>query len=359
VIFVKVPWFIEYRTHLETLMTRVFALLSLVVAFASSALQSTAAEPGPRISIGLAPAAQPKGASPDMSDWSKAQFVFTGKLDHVQAGPVGQSFPPMYTHTLGFQVQRVLRGDVKVGANLTCSHVVRQHDPPSFPAGKVCLVAASVTRGTMRVERIEEADPQRIAAVELACSLPLGWRIEKGKPVSPWAKLGSSAWPARAGAAIKVRCSKTGRPALLAGAGVELRVEPVPPAKEIKWTNPDGDGEYKVTVTNATDNSIRVPALLTDGESILWEESLVVLCQGKVYPCPGSKGVPEAVKPAELQPGESVSAVVNALRLKGPEWPRGGYRIEFQFCLGELSATKSFYYMSRHHDGIRAAVSDD
>lgn len=292
-----------------------------------------------------------------MSDWNEAQYVFTGKLDSVQAGPVGRSFPPVYTHTLGFEVQRVLRGDLEAGTRLTCSHVARQHDPPSFPEGKVCLVAASVTRGTMRVERIEEADPRKTAAVEMACSLPLGWRIENGKPVSPWAKLGSSAWPGQAGAAITLRCSKTGRPALLAGSGVKFNVAPVPPAKEIKWTNPDGDGEYKVTVTNATDKPIRVPALLTDGDKILWEESLVILCQDKTYPCPGSRGVPEAAKPAELQPGQSVSTVVNALRLRGPEWPRGGYRIEFQFCLGELSETKSFYYMSRHHDGLRAAAS--
>ena len=33
---------------------------------------------------------------------------------------------------------------------------------------------------------------------------------------------------------------------------------------------------------------------------------------------------------------------------------RGGYRIEFRFCLGELAVTKSMYYMSRHHDKLRA-----
>ncbi len=337
-------------------MTRISFLLSLVAASAFSGLGSTAAE-RPRISISPAPAVQPKGASSTMSDWNEAQYVFTGKLDSVQAGPVGRSLPPVYTHTLGFEVQRVLRGDLKAGARLTCSHVARQHDRPSFPEGKVCLVAASVTRETMRVAQIEEANPRRIAAVEMACSLPLGWRIKDGKAVSPWAKLGSSAWPQQPGVAYKLECSKTGRPALLAGGGVTLSVEPVPPRKKIKWTNPDGDGEYKVTVTNATDKPIRVPALLADGKKILWEESLVILCQDRVYPCPGSKGVAKAVKTAELQPGESVSTVVNALRLNGPEWPRGGYRIEFQFCLGELSETKSFYYMSRHHDGLRAAVS--
>jgi hypothetical protein len=48
--------------------------------------------------------------------------------------------------------------------------------------------------------------------------------------------------------------------------------------------------------------------------------------------------------------------VVNALRLQGPEWPQGGYRIEFQFCLGEKSKTQSFYYLSKHHDALREAA---
>ena len=30
-----------------------------------------------------------------------------------------------------------------------------------------------------------------------------------------------------------------------------------------------------------------------------------------------------------------------------------GYRIEFQFCLGEKSQVKSLYYMSKHHDKLR------
>ena len=55
-----------------------------------------------------------------------------------------------------------------------------------------------------------------------------------------------------------------------------MSAEPVPPVKEIKWTNPDGDGEYKITVTNTTDQPIEVPALLSDGDKILWKESLVI-----------------------------------------------------------------------------------
>lgn len=121
----------------------------------------------------------------------------------------------------------------------------------------------------------------------------------------------------------------------------------------IKWTNPDGDGQYEVTVTNSSDRVVDVPALLSSGDHILWAESLVILCQDRAYACPGCKGVSGEVAATRLQPGQSVSTVVNALQLDGPEWPRGGYRIEFQFCLGEKSQTESFYYMSRHHDKIR------
>ena len=47
-------------------------------------------------------------------------------------------------------------------------------------------------------------------------------------------------------------CATTGRPALMAGGGVSFAVEKMPPAKAIKFRNPDGDGEYKVTLTNPT-----------------------------------------------------------------------------------------------------------
>jgi hypothetical protein len=156
----------------------------------------------------------------------------------------------------------------------------------------------------------------------------------------------------------KLVCKTTGRPALFAGSKVDLVVEKVPPKNEIQWTNPDGDGEYRITVSNPTDQPLSVPALLRQADKILWEESLVILCQDKTYMCPGASGVSGKVESVTLKPGEKVSTVVNALRLNGPEWPQGGYRIEFRFCLGEKSQTMSFYYMSRHHDAIRAALQN-
>src|SRR5262249_233951 len=110
---------------------------------------------------------------------------------------------------------------------------------------------------------------------------------------------------------------------------------------------------------NLTDKSVTVPALLSDGKAPLWDESLVILCQGKVYTAPGAKGLAKAPRPTVLKPGESGSGVVNVLRLKGPEGPGGGARVELQFCLGEKGVTKSFYYTSKHHDPLRAKAASE
>jgi len=303
------------------------------------------------------PGRQPGAATKKSSGWGEAEYVFTGKLASVDAGPVANSMPPIYHHTLHLTLEKCLRGTLKSGEKIDCVNLARQMQAPTFPVGKLCLVSASKAQGALVVQRIEAASEKNVAEATLDCSMPLGWKIEGGKPVSPWAALGPKAWPASAAPKGEVACSKTGRPALMVGAGVNFSVEAVPPQKAIQWTNPDGDGEYKITVTNTTDKPVTIPALLSDGKNPLWEESLVILCQGKTYVCPGCQGVAGKVEPVVLQPGESTSTVVNALRLQGPQWPQGGYRIEFQFCLGEKSQTKSFYYMTRHHGPIREALA--
>lgn len=334
--------------------TGFFAAAAIV---ASTCLASLAAEPAAKRALAPIQPGIESGRPASAKPWAESETIFTGRLESVQAGPVGLSYPPMYTHTLRFKVDRVLRGKLESGQPLTGSHVARQTEEPVFPEGQTCLVAGSAARGTFRIERIELTDPEKIRAVELASSLPLGWRLEDDQPVSPWSGLPGDGWKSVGVDQKPLRCVRSGRPALMAGANVTLGVEPVPPVKEIKWTNPDGDGQYRVTVTNSSDQTIRIPALLTDGQTILWDESLAIICQSKAYPAPGARGVTRPVQSVELAAGQSVSTVVNALRLDGPDWPRGGYRIEFQFCLGELSQTKSFYYMSRHHDPIRAALS--
>jgi len=330
-------------------MTRTHLLAALVIALS---VLGPIVQAGPGATQTSRPTVAPEAVAP----WAGAECLFTGKLKSVSAGPVGRSMPPVYTHRLTFTLQKVLRGKVD-GPKIVCSHVIRQVRPPEFPEGKMCVVAAASGRRGMKVLLVQEQTPENIAAAEVAASLPLGWYFNDGKLLSPWAGLKAKAWnPDAGGLDANATCARTGRPALLAGKGIALTAESVAPAKSIRWTNPDGDGEYKITIENRTDKTIVVPALLSQGEKILWEESLVIVCQGKSYPCPGSMGVRRTVGSTKLAPGQSVSTVVNTLRLDGPKWPRGGYRIEFQFCLGEASQTKSFYYMSRHHDGIREAL---
>ncbi|MCS7304884.1 MAG: hypothetical protein NZ602_07235, partial [Thermoguttaceae bacterium] len=132
------------------------------------------------------------------------------------------------------------------------------------------------------------------------------------------------------------------------------------PAKEIRWTNPDGDGEFRITVSNPTKEPVTVPALLAAGDRILWGNSLLVIHYGPsyvdkptVYTCAEYEPNPGPVKPVTLQPGEKVSGVINVLKLPLPDALGGGVALEFMFCLGERGVRKSFYYSFHYHDPIR------
>ena len=288
--------------------------------------------------------------------FSTAQEVFTAKLTKVIPGPVGLSNPPLFTFKLQFEVNKVFRGSLKKGKTITGNYSIRQKGQPTFPVGKECVVALSKNRGGLRVDSVQQAKAELVDRVKLACSVPVGWMLKGDKLVSPWAVFGKNSWPKKFKGKGNILCSVTGRPPLMVGANVEFRVEKVPPKKKVKFGNPDGDGEYKITVKNVGEKPAIIPALLSDAKNTLWNESLVIVCQKKAYPVPGSKGIKGYVQPTILQPGEEVSTVVNALKLQGPDWPRGGYRIEFRFALGEMSETESFYYLSRHHDPIRAKL---
>ena len=65
-----------------------------------------------------------------------ASHVFTGTLVSVQAGPVGMSFPPMYTWTFTVRVTASQRGDFAAGTNQTLVHSLRTEHPPAFREGR-------------------------------------------------------------------------------------------------------------------------------------------------------------------------------------------------------------------------------
>ena len=173
---------------------------------------------------GAQPASRPAIDLVEVAKWANAECVFTGRLKSVSAGPVGRSSPPVYTHRLTFTLDKVLRGRVD-GSDIVCSHSARQVRRPKFPEGKVCVVAAAASRGSMRALRVEEQTEGNLAAATMACSLPLGWAFQNGKLVSPWAALPGKPWNAEGkGLDALAWCSRTHRPALLAGKGVTLTV---------------------------------------------------------------------------------------------------------------------------------------
>jgi hypothetical protein len=335
-----------------TLVILVCVLLGLLEAVAASA-----AAFGPN-----APVAAPAGgraAAPD--PLADAPVVCLAKITRVQYGPVAQSMPPIYNVTLTVSVVESLRGGLAVNSVQNVSYAARQNNQPRFDQNLTYVIGGRPAGpGEIQASIVQPANDAALANLRRTASMALGWSTKDDKLVSPWAALGSDAWPKDATAPADAQvCSVTGRPMLRVDApGVVLKVEPVPPVQEIEWTNPDGDGLYKITVTNTTNRPVEVRPLLSDAlGNILWKESLVVVCQGKAQPAPGCAPVKAAPQSTRLEPNQSVSTELNILQLKDIEWPQGAYRIEFTFCLGELAETKSFYYHYRHHDGLRAKAN--
>ncbi len=284
---------------------------------------------------------------------ASGERIFVGKLTQVIAGPVGLSEPPLRTYQLAFVPSEMLRGakpDTRV-----YHYQVRQQNAPEFPLDKTWLVAVKLQEKHWVVTHLAVADKTLIARAKTIAALPAGWGIEDGKPVSPWASLGGKSWPEGVAKPKGPACSKSGRPALLCGEAIVLNVEQVIPAQVQKFKNPFGDGQFKVTVTNRGDKLVSVPALLTDGKTIFWADSLFVLYKGEARLLPGA-GKATAAQAVQLKPGESVSTVIDLLPLDRVDWPRGGSRVYFDFALGEKTASNFFYYFSNLHDSMREAA---
>jgi hypothetical protein len=302
---------------------------------------------------------------PDVSsEIANAATLFVGELTASRSGPMGLSNPPLYNVTLTLDVTESFRGDFAADESATISYQVRQQNPPVFTAGESYIVTGHYDPRVERFigESATLATEEALSSARLAGTLPVGWSASEGKLIAPWSA--ELPWPGRTNAARMLVDSVTGRRALLVPEGISLTTAKVPPAEEIKWTNPDGDGLYTVTVTNTTDAAIRIPALLSDGDgNILWANSLIVLSKDTsetyAHPAPGATLMEAEPQATTLQPGESVSGVVNTLLLPGIKWPRGGYRVEFTFCLGQLASMQSFYYKSSHHDPIREGAIND
>ena len=211
-----------------------------------------------------------------------APLVFIATLKEVQEGPVARSFPPIYTFRLTFEkADKPLRGTLpeKLGP-FHFSH--RGEAPPAMKIGERYMVAAKNSEGAAIVALVPATD-ETVEQAKSALSLPIGWANDGGEVVSPWASRGADWWPADAQLKADFQCATSGRPALLAGDGIEVKVEQVPPKNLQEFKNPFGDGQFKVTVTNTGKMGLTVPALIKDGDDIRWHDSLVIMCQNKPY----------------------------------------------------------------------------
>ncbi|SVC24696.1 uncharacterized protein METZ01_LOCUS277550, partial [marine metagenome] len=123
-------------------------------------------------------------AKPQPVQWGEKQIVAIATITDIKQGPTARSFPPIYNHALTMKIEGVLRGDLKVGSDLTANHSARQQQKPVYPKGKV-VVALSNVRGGLRVEAFEEANEKKLNSIRLACEVPLGWESMNGKLISP------------------------------------------------------------------------------------------------------------------------------------------------------------------------------
>ncbi len=257
----------------------------------------------------------------------------------------------------------VFRGDALPGKTIQMSRPNPDHlkrTKTVLTPNTYFLVQADSLKNTSRfvkakVQTLIPATVKNIQAAMVHSLLPIGWTLNNGQLTSPWTRGSTrplfSPWT----------CSITGFKPLLAGKAIKVSIQPVAPKKKLKYGNPDGDGLYQVTITNTSNKKQTVKALrLNPKGRIDWHHSLLAACQGKVQPFSTIRGITNKTYPTPyviLKPGQSVKCQAQILDLKSIKWPRGGYRIQIKFCLGQQAANASFYYLSKHHDPIRKAIT--
>lgn len=274
------------------------------------------------------------------ADWEPSALadpVFVGEIVSVTEGPTGMSEPPLRSWHMQVRVQTLLHGRLPDGEGevLRLHYSYRGHDAPEISPGQVRVFEVHQLQSLRAVLSLPLAETVDVAGLRERW-FP-GWsRDAEGNWRSPWGD------------------NRTPQPL---PPGITLSVTPVPPAQEIQFTNPDGDGKFTLTLTNTTDAPVELAAVPVRGEEILWQEAILLHIDGQSYPLPGAGQSLVDTAPLILAPGQSVQTTLNAL-IEGPAWPRGGSRIALGFLVGDQARTLLFYYMSRHHDALRPGRQD-
>lgn len=272
------------------------------------------------------------------SQMMRSQMLLVGKIKSAQVTSLKESFPPIYDMRLTLDAPTSLRG--RLPAKPAVEYSETTVNEPKFPPDKDYIIAASQLGGKWKVEWIKPATAALLEDAKLAGSLPIGWAVEDGKIVSPWASLGAKAWPA--GATLRAEslyaCSKTVRPALLARAAVAMTVQMVSADDADAKAGRPASSHLVLTITNKAKGDVQVPALLTDGKTILWADSLVVLDSGgRAHILPGAGQAKDGVKSVTLISGQSLQTVYTVKSLKEIKQPKGASGAFVTFCLGDAS----------------------
>lgn len=283
---------------------------------------------------------------------NQGELVFIGTVSTAEHSlAVAPTKPPLRSMMIEFKEVQRLRGTLP--EKLEFHYSVRADDLPAILEGSCQIVVAHRFDGqTWSVSVIVPAVDRQLVVALNAVKLPIGWTLVYDKPVSPWADR-KMEWPGGKNEASTV-CSKTGRPALLAGPGIQMRVEQVIHGNIDRDKNPFGEGQFRITVVNTNKQAVEVPALLSRGGEIQWNASIVAIQGAKshVFPMPAGEG---EFKPTHLAAGQGVTGIVNTLELgDGIQWPYGGSRIHFTFALGEISAGNFFYHSGGPPNKVRA-----
>ncbi len=292
----------------------------------------------------------------DISAFNRADIVLVARVTEVRPLMATMSMPPTTFFQITLEKPTALRGTSP--AKLSFRQSVKGSAAPGA-VGDEMIVALEVPPAekenpddTPIVRQMLLTKSPASQAAREAATLPIGWQRIGKELVSPWAPLEKSAWPDGIKVDAPLHCDRTGRPALVAPAGIVLTSEKVMPKKLLEYKNPYGDGEFRLTLTNTTKEDSIIPALLTDGKTIFWADALIAFADNEPYLLPAAGHLTAECHPVALKAGESISYTINTLTLPKHDWPQGGSRVYFQFALGNLSARDFFYFFTDYHQRL-------
>lgn len=260
---------------------------------------------------------------------NRADYAFTGMIDLVKAnrgGFVQVSFADLKS----LDSREITESIYAIRAPV--------YDPAVVATNKTIIgVLERDFNGEIALTQIFPATPENITAAKRALSLPLGWGWKDDKPLSPW--------PGRVKAVTPIAYP----------AGLAMTVETIMAEVVLPKENPLGDGLFRLSIVNNSEDVVSVPELLTDGKEILWDASLVTLYQDIVALLP-ARAIPGGLAEVKLYPGEGLSGLINALTLKDITWPKGDLktRMNFKFAVGRLATTVAFDYFPKRPDAMHS-----